>query len=92
MIADSFRGIVCQQLLPRADGNGVVMAYEILANNTSVRKMIVDNRTFQLESVLQTGKKQGMIRMDDSILELLQKGLITEETAKIYMRNPGVLK
>jgi len=92
MIADSFRGIVCQQLLPRADGNGVVMAYEILANNTSVRKMIVDNRTFQLESVLQTGKKQGMIRMDDSILDLLQKGLITEETAKIYMRNPGVLK
>ena len=67
------------------------MAYEILMNNTSVRKMIVDNRTFQLESVLQTGKKQGMIRMDDSVLELLQKNLITEETAKIYLRNPGVL-
>jgi len=91
MIADSFRGIVCQQLLPKADGSGVVMAYEILVNNTSVRKMIVDNRTFQLESVLQTGKKQGMIRMDDSILELLQQGVITKETAKIYLRNPGAL-
>jgi len=91
MIADSFRGIVCQQLLPRADGNGVVMAFEVLMNNTSVRKMIVDNRTFQLESVLQTGKKQGMIRMDDSILDLLQKNLITEETAKSYLRNPGAL-
>lgn len=91
MIADSFRGIICQQLLPKADGSGMAMAYEILVNNTSVRKMIVDNRTFQLESALQTGKKQGMIRMDDSILELLQNNIITEETAKAYMRNPGVL-
>ena len=92
MIADSIRGVICQQLLPKAQGDGVVMALEILGNNTSVRKMIVDNRTFQLESVLQTSKKQGMIRMDDSIMELLEKGLITKEVAKTYLRNPANLK
>lgn len=91
MAADSIRGIICQQLIPRADGQGSAMALEILVNNTSVRKMIVDNRTFQLESVLQTGKKQGMIRMDDSVLDLLQQGVITEETARIYLRNPNAL-
>ena len=92
MIADSIRGIICQQLLPKAQGDGVVMALEILGNNTSVRKMIVDNRTFQLDSVLQTSKKQGMIRMDDSIMELLDKGIISKETAKTYLRNPAALK
>ena len=92
MIADSIRGVVCQQLLPRADGNGAVMAVEILMNNISVRKCIVDNRTFQLDSIIQTGKKQGMIRMDDSIVDLLNKGIITRETAEIYIRNPANLK
>lgn len=92
MIADSIRGVVCQQLLPRADGKGAVMAMEILMNNISVRKCIVDNRTFQLDSIIQTGKKQGMIRMDDSIVNLLNQGLITRETAEIYIRNPSNLK
>jgi len=92
MIADSIRGVVCQQLLPRADGKGAVLALEILMNNISVRKCIIDNRTFQLDSIIQTGKKQGMIRMDDSILDLLNKGLITRETAKTYIRNPANLK
>ena len=91
MVADSIRGIVCQQLIPNAKGDGMEMALEILMNNTSVRKMIVDNRTFQLESVLQTGKKQGMVRMDDSVLALLEKGLITKDVARAHLRKPGVL-
>lgn len=87
MVAESIRGVICQQLLPRADGKGSVMALEILMNNTSVRKMIIDNRTFQLDSAMQTGKKQGMLRMDDSIQDLLNKKLITPETAQRYLRN-----
>jgi len=92
MIADSIRGIVCQQLLPRADGNGTVLALEILINNISVRKCIIDNRTFQIDSIIQTGKKLGMVRMDDSIVELLKQGMITRETAETYIRNPSNLK
>ena len=92
MIADSIRGIVCQQLLPRKDGKGAVLALEILMNNISVRKAIVDNRTFQLDSIIQTGKKQGMVRMDDSIVNLLNQDLITRETAEAFVRNPANLK
>ncbi|MBF0198637.1 MAG: PilT/PilU family type 4a pilus ATPase [Planctomycetes bacterium] len=92
MVADSFRGIICQELVPKKDDSGMALAYEILMNNTSVRKSIVDNRTFMLESAMQTGKKQGMIRMDDCIKNLLEKGVISRETAKKYARNPSEIK
>lgn len=91
MIAESIRGIVCQQLLPRKDGKGFALALEILMNNISVRKHIIDNKTFQLDSVMQTSMKDGMVRMDDSIKKLLQAGVITEETAKEYAREPDKL-
>lgn len=91
MVAESFRGIVCQQLVPKADGSGRALALEILMSNTSVRKMIVDNRTFMLDSAMQTGKNQGMVRMDDSILELVKKKVVTKEVAKRFMRNTDAL-
>ncbi len=86
MVGESFRGVVCQQLLPRKDGKGQVAALEILLNNSSVRKMVIDGRSFQLDSVMQTSRKQGMLRLDDALQELLQKGVITEETARSYQR------
>lgn len=92
MLAESLRGVLCQQLLPKADGSGSVLALEVLVNNTSVKKCIVDNKTFQLDSIIQTGKKQGMVRMDDAIASLLQNGEITRETAESYVRNVANLK
>ena len=91
MIAESIRGIVCQQLLPRKDGKGFALALEILLNNVSVRKHIVDSKTFQLDSVMQISVKDGMIRMDDSIKKLLKAGIITEETAREFAREPDKL-
>ncbi|PCJ60282.1 MAG: hypothetical protein COA79_08910 [Planctomycetota bacterium] len=88
MIAESIRGIVCQQLLPRADGKGTVLALEILLNNISVRKLIIDAKTFQLDNIMQISIKEGMVRMDDSIQKLLDQKLITVETAVEYARNP----
>jgi twitching motility protein PilT len=92
MLSESLRGVLCQQLLPTADGSGSVLALEVLVNNTSVKKCIVDNKTFQLDSIIQTGKKQGMVRMDDAIASLLQNGEITRETAESYVRNVANLK
>jgi len=89
MVAESFRGIVCQQLVPKADGSGRALAIEVLMSNTGVRKMIVDNRTYMLDSAMQTGKKQGMIRMDDSIEQLYSDKVITKEVAKLFHRNPN---
>ncbi len=91
MIAESIRGVICQQLLPRADGNGTVLAVEVLLNNVSVRKNIIEGKTFMLDNIMQTSVRDGMIRMDDSIYQLWQQGVITEAIAREYAREPSKL-
>ena len=81
MVSESLRGIVCQQLIPRKDGNGRMLALEVLVNNPAVGNLIREAKTFMLPGVMQTGKKLGMKLMDDSLQELLDKGLITGEEA-----------
>jgi twitching motility protein PilT len=81
MVSESLRGIVSQQLIPRADGTGRVLALEILTNNSAVGNLIRDGKTYMLPGVIQTGRKSGMRLMDDSLLELLEAGLITPEEA-----------
>ena len=81
MVSESIRGIVCQQLIPRADGKGRALALEIMANNPAVGNLIREAKTFMLPGVIQTGRKQGMKLMDDSLLELLDQGVITAEDA-----------
>src|SRR5437879_1099187 len=65
MVSESLRGIVSQQLVPRADGKGRVLALEILLNNAAVGASIRDGKTFMLPGIMQTGGKQGMRLMDD---------------------------
>ena len=81
MVSESLRGIVSQQLIPRADGNGRVLAMEILANTPAVANLIREGRTFMLPGVIQTGKKLGMKLMDDSIADLFRAGIITADEA-----------
>ena len=79
MISESLRGIISQQLIPRADGAGRVLAIETLTNTPAVSNMIREARTFMLPGIIQTGRKQGMQLMDDALIELHSKGLITAE-------------
>jgi twitching motility protein PilT len=88
MLSESLRAVISQKLLPRADGTGVVLAYELLFMNLAAANLIRENRTFQLGSVLQTGRSAGMRSMDDSLRELLQKGLITKKVAQLNSENP----
>jgi len=81
MVSESMRGVISQQLIPRADGTGREPAVEIMFATPAVANIIREKKTFQLASVLQTGAKQGMITMDDSIADLLRRGLITKEEA-----------
>jgi len=81
MLAESLRGIVSQMLIPNKDGKKMELAYEILVNNHACANLIRDDRTFQLPSILQTGKKQGMCLMDESIARLAREGKITKEDA-----------
>jgi twitching motility protein PilT len=81
MVSESIRGIVCQQLVPRADGNGRALAMEIMMNNPAVGSLIREAKTFMLPGVIQTGRKQGMKLLDDSLMELLDQNLITADEA-----------
>jgi twitching motility protein PilT len=81
MLAESMRGIISQQLLTRLDGKGRALALEILVGCMPVANMIRDNKTYQIPSLIQTGRHLGMRPMEDSIQQLLQKGLISKATA-----------
>jgi twitching motility protein PilT len=86
MVAESLRGIICQRLLPTRAG-GVVLACELLINNLAVASMIRDGKSQGLVNVLETGKKDGMLLMDNSVYELWQAGVITDETALANLVN-----
>ncbi|MBV9656494.1 MAG: type IV pilus twitching motility protein PilT [Verrucomicrobia bacterium] len=81
MVSESLRGVVSQQLVPRADGKGRVLALEILTNTPAVSNCIREAKTFMLPGIIQTGRKQGMKLMDDSLRELAEAGVIAREEA-----------
>ncbi len=79
MVSESLRGILSQQLVPRADGNGRVLALELLVNTPAVSNCIREGKTFMLPGVMQTGKNVGMITMDESLRQLYVKGIISKD-------------
>jgi twitching motility protein PilT len=81
MVSESLRGIISQQLVPKADGTGRVVALEVMVNTPAVANLIRESKTFMLPGVIQTGKKLGMKLMDDSLLDLLESGVITPHEA-----------
>jgi twitching motility protein PilT len=81
MVSESLRGIVSQQLVPRADGNGRVLAMELLVNTPAVANCIREGKTFMLPGIMQIGKALGMITMDDSLKDLHAAGLVTADDA-----------
>src|SRR5438045_4227207 len=81
MVSESLRGVISQQLIPRADGKGRILALEILTNKPDVANVIREAKTFMLPGIIQTGKKQGMQLMDDAMADLYNRGLITAEEA-----------
>src|SRR5438445_1360882 len=81
MVSESLRGIISQQLIPRADGTGRVLALETLTNTPAVSNVIREAKTFMLPGIIQTGRKQGMQLMDDTLIDLHTRGLISAEEA-----------
>ena len=76
MISESIRGIVCQQLIPRKDGSGRALALEVMLNTVAVSNLIRERKLFQIPSIIQTSRQQGMILLDNSLLELVNAGVI----------------
>ena len=85
------RTVVSQQLLPDVSG-GMVPACEILKMNNAVRNMIRDNKNHQIDSVIASGSREGMISMDQAIAALCRAGKISRETALHYADQAEQLK
>src|SRR6266542_5032432 len=81
MVAESLRGVISHQLIPKKDGTGRVLALEILTNTPAVSNVIREAKTYMLPGIIQTGKKQGMRLMDDALIDLYDRGLISSEEA-----------
>ena len=79
MVSESLRGVVSQQLVPKADGTGRALALELLVNTAAVSATIRDGKTFMLPGIMQTGKNVGMITMDESLRNLYTQGLVSQE-------------
>jgi len=83
-LAATLQGIITQQLLPRADGNGMALASEVLITVPAVRNLIREGKTHQITTVLQTGTRWGMQTMDISLRNLVLKNMVKIDTAMNY--------
>lgn len=81
-LANNLVAIVTQQLLPRMNGEGRVLAYEIMIATPAVRALVREGKSYQLVSVIQTGASLGMITMDACLADLYKKKLITMDTGE----------
>lgn len=85
-LANSLAGIFSQRLIPRING-GLVPAYELLLNNKAVANLIRENRTHEIDLVIETSSEQGMIDMNKSLMELVRKGEISVDDARFHAFN-----
>ena len=90
MLGESFRAVITQRLIPAADEKSMTLAAEILIGTVPMSKLIRDGKTFQIPSMMQTGKSAGMQIMDECILSLHQEGKITAQAAQKYANDPKI--
>jgi twitching motility protein PilT len=80
-LATSLLAVLCQQLLTRADGTGVVAAYEFMVVTPAISNLIRENKSYRINSFIQTGKRYGMQMLDDHLMLLIDEGTISPEAA-----------
>ncbi len=90
-LAGSLIGIFSQRLIPRISG-GMIPAYELLVNNNAVSNLIRERRTYEIDTVIETGSESGMIDMNRTLADLVRRGEITAENAYLHSFRPEVLR
>ena len=80
-LSESLKYVISQQLIPRKDGQGRLAIFEVLKGTPSIANLIRDNKTFQIQSMMQIGSHVGMQTVDMALVELYEANLITAETA-----------
>ncbi|MCM1192795.1 MAG: PilT/PilU family type 4a pilus ATPase [Butyrivibrio sp.] len=90
-LARVLEAVIFQQLIPKSDGQGRAAAFEVLHTNQTVRSLIREGKTGQLSGAISTGRKQGMIAMDEAIIRLYAAGKIDKENAILYARDSDAM-
>ena len=86
------QAIISQQLLPKANGDGRVAAFEVMIATPAIRNLIREEKIHQIDTAIQTGAKHQMQTMDNSLLDLYRRGLISRETALMQAVNQENIK
>ena len=87
MLSESLRAVISQTLLKTKDGQGRVAAYEILIGTPAIRNLIRENKVAQMYSSLQTGQQFGMQTLDQCLLELVKRNIVSAPEARAKAAN-----
>ncbi|NTW27204.1 MAG: type IV pilus twitching motility protein PilT [Candidatus Moranbacteria bacterium] len=90
-LASVLLGVVSQRLIPKV-GGGRIPAMEIMMNNHAVENLIRENKSYQIDSVIETSLREGMVSLDKSLADLIQRGLITIDDALVFTKNQEYLQ
>jgi len=91
-LADALAWVFSQRLLKHIDGTGVSMVKEVLINNTAIANLIRENDVYQIPTSMQMGRREGMQLLEEDIVHLIQRGIITEEEGLKYANTPKAIK
>ncbi len=91
-LSQCLQGIISQQLLPRIDGPGRILALEVLVATSAIRNLIREGKTNQIENMITTGKDYGMVTMDNFLKNLCKKGIVDKNIAAARAKNPLVFE
>lgn len=92
MVSESLKGVICQQLLPNKNHDGVVLAAEIMLGTLAVSNLIREGKTFQLPSTIQTGRNLGMSTMEQSYFDLYMAGVRNFEQTKPLVSSQDLVR
>lgn len=87
-LAESLSAVISQVLIPKKDGKGRIAAFEVLISVSAVHNLIRENKTYQINTVIQTGSNIGMIGMDQSLMGLVNSGMIAPSEARRWASEP----
>ncbi len=91
-LANILEGVLSQALVPTVDGESLVAAVEVMLATSAVRDMVREGKSHQLPGVIETGQRAGMQTLDQALMALLRRGLITWEAVLARANNPDYLR
>ena len=91
-LSNVIEAIISQTLIPNITGDGRCAAFEVMHATYAVRNLIREGKSHMLDSIIQTGKKEGMMTLDDSLMALYMARKISKEDCIQYSRDPEKMK